>query len=176
MFDALLFDFFGTLVDYRAARVGHRYPETLARSKELGFPGGHDEFAASWDGAMAALETEAKRTLHEFSMFDVAASFAAAVGIRASDRELGDLGTSFVAEWSAHVVPVPGVAEMLDRLASTRQIAIVSNTHDRAMVPTANTPMAIVNTTSKVRVLYRLMSWTTLRTCNGPRNTAYSCG
>ncbi len=68
-------------------------------------------------------------------MTDAARAFAVAAGLDLSDEQLVRLGTVFVEEWSEHVSPIEGVADMLVRLADRWTIGVVSNTHDTAMVP-----------------------------------------
>jgi len=145
MAEALLFDFFGTLVEYRAARVGHAYPQTVELAQSLGFDGDHDQFASAWDTSMSALEREGRATLQEFSMLDVAVAFCAGNALPCSESEMAALGRSFVGEWAYHVVPIDGVAEMLARLAADHRIAVVSNTHDRNMVPDMLVAMGVAD-------------------------------
>lgn len=132
---ALLFDFFGTLVDYQPDRARLGYPRTHALLTSWGPTLGHDEFVALWDRASRLLEAESRRTLREYSMADAATAFARQASLDLPTDRCAELGASFVREWQQHVVPVDGAAEMIDRLARRWSVAIVSNTHDRRMVP-----------------------------------------
>ncbi|MEL6981083.1 MAG: HAD family hydrolase [Actinomycetota bacterium] len=132
----LLFDVFGTLVRYQPDRARLDYPVTHALAVEWGSPLSRSAFVAEWDAASARLEAASRRTMREFDMGDAARAFATATGLELTDDQVARLGASFVAEWSTHLVPVDGVADMVGRLAEVWTIGIVSNTHDPTMVPT----------------------------------------
>lgn len=132
---ALLFDFFGTLVDYQPDRARLAAIRAFELARSFGFGGDHAEFVARWDRASHALEAEARRTLVEFSMTDAARAFAADAHLDLEPAQHVDLGAVFVEEWAEHVHPVDGATAMLHRLTQSWTIGVVSNTHDPAMVP-----------------------------------------
>lgn len=141
----LLFDMFGTLVRYQPDRARLDYPETHAMAVGLGCPLDRPSFVRAWDASSAVLEARSQQTLREFDMTDAARAFATATGLDLTDDQASGLGASFVAEWAAHVIPVDGVAAMIGRLAQTWVIGIVSNTHDRTMVPTMLAAMGVAD-------------------------------
>jgi len=147
---ALLFDFFGTLVEYQPdrSRLGSPRSHELARS--FGFAGDHETFVRTWNEASLVLERTARRTLREFSMDDAAAAFAAASNLDLTEHQVAAMGTSFVSEWACHIQPVPGVGDLIHRLAEHWSIAVVSNTHDLDMVPNMLDDMAILPDLSTV--------------------------
>lgn len=147
---ALLFDFFGTLVAYQPDRARLGYPQTHHMASSFGIRCDHDTFVDTWDESSQSLEQASRRTLREFSMTDAATAFADASDVQLADRQLSELGASFVEEWSQHVHPIPGVAAMIERLARTWSISIVSNTHDVDMVPTMLDRMGISQIVSAV--------------------------
>ncbi|MFV0523998.1 MAG: HAD family hydrolase [Acidimicrobiales bacterium] len=132
---AVMFDFFGTLVDYRPERSVHRYPRTHALAESWGLRLDHDAFRSTWDAASAMLEAESAMTGREFTMTQAAATFATSVGLELTGDRHAELGRSICTEWEAHVVAIPGAAAMLARIAAHRQVAVVSNTHSPDMVP-----------------------------------------
>ena len=132
---AILFDVFGTLVTYQPDLGRLAYPQTHQAAGALGFEGTHDEFVAAWDASSARLEVAAAATCVEFSMTDAARAFGEWCGLAIDGDDARELGSSFVAEWQVHVVPVSGAAEMLHRVAGRCRLGVVSNTHDPAMVP-----------------------------------------
>ena len=140
---ALLFDFFGTLVDYQPDRSRLGYPLTHQLAVSLGWGSDHDSFVGAWDAASLVLERESRETSREFSMADAAGAFASGAGLRLSAEQLDGLAASFVGEWAQHIRPVPGVTQLVKRLARTWSIAVVSNTHDTDMVPNLLDDMAI---------------------------------
>ncbi|NQY58077.1 MAG: HAD family hydrolase [Ilumatobacteraceae bacterium] len=135
MVKALLFDFFGTLVEYQPDRAMLGAPRTHELAAALGFEGDHDRFVDVWDSASLSLEADSRRTLREFSMTDAAVAFGAATGLNLSGDEAVALGELYLEEWMRHVEVVPGVPDLIRRLAGRVDIAVVSNTHDRNMVP-----------------------------------------
>ena len=134
----VLFDFFGTLVDYSPSRTEQGYERSSAILRDAGCPLAVDDWLARWDSTCTALDAEADRTGIEFAM---PAAFAAFV----QDPELGldtrdaDLAAAFLAayleEWGTGVWPIDGVPELLAGLhAAGHRVVLVTNTHDAAMV------------------------------------------
>lgn len=140
---ALLFDFFGTLVEYQPDRSRLGSPRTHELASSMGFAGDHEAFVRIWDSASIELEHTARQTMHEFSMADAASAFGVAAEIPLSSDQADALGQSFVAEWARHIIPIDGVSDLFQDLAADYRIAIVSNTHDRRMVPTILDEMGI---------------------------------
>lgn len=139
----MLFDFFGTLVEYQPDRSRLRSPRAAQLARSMGFAGGHDVFVRIWDHASSELERAASRTRREFSMADAAAAFGAAAGIALTAEQSQRLGQAFVTEWSQHLRPVPGAADLVQRLARRCRVAVVSNTHDVDMVPRLLSEMGV---------------------------------
>ncbi|MEM8621325.1 MAG: HAD family hydrolase [Actinomycetota bacterium] len=135
MVKAVLFDFFGTLVEYQPDRLGLGAVRTHALAVALGFEGDHHRFVEVWDAASLALEADARRTLREFSMTDAAVAFGTSAHLTLSHDDAIALGQSYLEEWVRHVEVIAGVPELIRRLARRVDIAVVSNTHDHNMVP-----------------------------------------
>lgn len=131
----VLFDFFGTLVVYQPDRSQLAYPRTHNLARRQGYRHDHERFVIDWHRASSTLEEATATTHEEFSMTDAATAFASASGLALTETESIELGRSFVQEWQQHVAPVPGVHEMMVRVAAERRVGIVSNTHDPTMVP-----------------------------------------
>ena len=135
MVDAVLFDVFGTLVEYERDVATLAYPSTHALLTGWGIAQSHDEFVGLWSSASAALEELALVEHHEYGMLEVAAEFATrgAVALHEDQRDL--LVASFMAEWRLGIRTIAGVPDMVARLASSHRLGVVSNTHDPEMVP-----------------------------------------
>lgn len=146
----ILFDFFGTLVTYEPDRSRLEYPVTHGMARSLGYRWDHDHFVMDWHAASSTLEATTAESHAEFSMTDAAHAFAQRSGLELSERAAVDLGARFVDEWQQHVIPVPGAADMLRRLAASYRLGIVSNTHDPAMVPSMLDSMGIADVMSIV--------------------------
>jgi len=114
---ALLFDFFGTLVEYQPDRTRLGSPRTHELAGTMGFDGSHEEFVRIWNSASTGLEHTARQTMREFSMTDAAHAFGASAEIPLSNDQADELGQSFVAEWARHIVPIDGVFDLIHDLA-----------------------------------------------------------
>ena len=64
----VLFDFFGTLVDYSPAPIEEGYEKSYSLMRDAGYHGSYAEFVAHWQTTYAALDAEARVTHQEFSM------------------------------------------------------------------------------------------------------------
>ena len=109
----VLFDFFGTLVEYQPDRSRLCSPFTHELASSMGFTGEHGDFVHAWDSASLELERTARQTLREFSMTDAAVAFGAATQLSVSHGEAEAFGHSFVTEWARHIRPVDGVADLI---------------------------------------------------------------
>ncbi|MEV0714232.1 HAD family hydrolase [Asanoa sp. NPDC050611] len=121
----ILFDFFGTLVDYDD---GHARTPVKSAAMAAMSP---DEFLVRWDAAWMAWEERCAASHREFSMLDVAGSFLP----DASPADLAAFVDVYIAEWNAGVRYLPGLAPLLSSLASRHRLAVVSNTHEPDLVP-----------------------------------------
>jgi putative hydrolase of the HAD superfamily len=147
---AVLFDFFGTLVEYQPDRTRLFSPETYEFARSVGYVGDHDSFVEVWDVASRSLERTARATLREFSMTDAAMAFGEAAQLDLAVDDAETLGRSYVREWGRHVHPIPGVPDLIRRLAEDHKLAIVSNTHDPSMVPDMVSEMGLSDEISAV--------------------------
>jgi putative hydrolase of the HAD superfamily len=132
----LLFDFFGTLVEYEAGRTKQAFHGSFELIRQAGSPHGYDQWVRTWDETFATMDQAAEASGIEFSMRDVFEAYAGASGFGVSDAAAGEAFIEcYLAEWSAPVRLIAGVAEMLDRLDSAgHRMAVVSNTHHAPML------------------------------------------
>lgn len=144
-YDAVLFDVFGTLVDYQPDRLRLEYPSTHRLLTSWGHSLTHETFTTAWDRASAALELRAASSFEEFTMADAAHAFSLACDLRLPPDHCQELGSTFVSEWQQHVRPVDGVTDLVADLAPHARLGIVSNTHDAAMVPSILRDMGVAN-------------------------------
>ncbi len=126
----ILFDFFGTLVDYDDGHA--RSPErTAALVSTLGQPMSAAEFTSRWDSNWMAWEARCAPSRLEFSMLDVARSFLPS----ASPGEIDSFVSVYISEWNAGVRYLPGIRDLLLGLSRQHRLAVVSNTHEPDLVP-----------------------------------------
>jgi putative hydrolase of the HAD superfamily len=131
----LLFDFFGTLVDYSPSRTEQGYHRTHALLQELGVDLGYADFLARWSDVSAGFDSASEVDDHEFSMLELGLAFLREVGHRASHAEAQQLVTSYVVDWNQGVHPIEGVPELIVSLSGEHRMAVVTNTHDPRLVP-----------------------------------------
>ena len=131
----LLLDFFGTLVEYSPDPVGDGYRRTYDIMRHAGYSGTHEQFVALWSGIYAELEADARRTHREFTMHDQATAVLERSLGHAEQRLTETLAETYLTDWNRGVVHIDGVAEMIKDLAQSYTLAVVSNTHDAALVP-----------------------------------------
>lgn len=132
----VLFDFFGTLVEYSASRTEQGYERSFAVLEEAGCSLGYNDFLQLWSSLSERLDTEARSTLREFSMAELGlAFFEKAVPGKASAAHRARFLETYLEEWNQGVRPIPGLVDMLTRLATRFRLAVITNTHDARLVP-----------------------------------------
>ena len=132
----VLFDFFGTLVDYSPSRTDQGYPRSTAVLDGLGCRLGYDEWLATWSACSERLEAQSDVSGVEFSMHEAFAAFASEAGLDDCSRQGADAFVeAYLAEWSTAVRLIDGVPALLAELRERgRRLALVSNTHSAEMV------------------------------------------
>ena len=128
----VLFDFFGTLVSYSASRTGQGYPRSHALVPQLDYPAVLDLVDAVFDSFDRLSDVDDR----EFAVAEVAAEVLRRAHGRAPDpAEVAAFETAYLDEWSAGVVELDGLPDLLASLRTRHRLAVVSNTHSPAMVP-----------------------------------------
>lgn len=131
----ILFDFFGTLVNYEADRTTLAYPRSHRLVARWGWRGDHDGFVTVWDQASQAVDADTGDSHEESTMVDYASAFAQHADLDLTEQQRSELASTFADEWAQHVRPIDGANEMLQDLAGRYRLGIVSNTNDTEMVP-----------------------------------------
>jgi len=131
----VLFDFFGTLVDYSATRTELGYEKSFNLVREAGANLDYEGFLSLWSEVFAQLEGAAEQSHREFSMIEVGDAFVRRAGGVPHDGLARDLAKTYVAEWNKGVSYSPGVTELLERLSRRFALAVITNTHDPSLVP-----------------------------------------
>jgi putative hydrolase of the HAD superfamily len=141
----VLFDFFGTLVEYSPSRTEQGYERSFALLRDAGCPLGYESFLAQWSQVSSEFDRIAERSYREFSMVELADTFL--------DRTLGrapaGLSTRFVetylAEWNTGVRYPTRLRELLVGLSRRFTLAVVTNTHHPQLVPTHLEQMGVAD-------------------------------
>ena len=133
----ILFDFFGTLVDYMPSRTAQGYSRSFKLLRHAGMALDYEGFLALWSEVFAQFDAEAESSLREFSMADVATEFLKrAVPDATSGPLAARLSSTYLAEWNSGVRYPDGIAALLQRLDKQYTLAVITNTHDAGLVPT----------------------------------------
>ena len=86
----LLFDFFGTLVEYDASRTAQGYQRTHAELTAIGVDLEYADFLMRWDDTAARFDAASEVDDHEFSMIELGTAFLrAALGRTPSSSRAG---------------------------------------------------------------------------------------
>jgi putative hydrolase of the HAD superfamily len=140
----ILFDFFGTLVDYSASRTDQGYPRSHALLRRFGARLTYAEFLAAWSRISAEFDRRSDQDDHEFSMTEVGIEFlAGALGRRATGAEVEAFVEAYVSEWSKGVKYSTDVYHCVRALAGDFRLAVVTNTHRADLVPGHLTAMGL---------------------------------
>jgi len=132
---AVLFDFFGTLVEYSPSRVEQGYHATHALLADAGVTLDYAEFLERWGAVFATLDGWSRQTGREFSMQQVAVEFLAEVCPGPYPPDLpGRLWQAYVAEWGTAIRYLPGIPSLLADLSERARIGVVTNTHATSLV------------------------------------------
>jgi putative hydrolase of the HAD superfamily len=132
----ILFDFFGTLVEYKAGWtvLGHPRSHDLLRrwGCELTYP----DFMAAWSRTCAEFDRRAGRDDSEFSMTQAGTAFLAEVlGRPPAGAEVEGFVAEYIREWNAGVAYPAAAVECVRELAGDYRLAVVTNTHQADLVP-----------------------------------------
>ena len=140
----ILFDFFGTLVDYSASMTEQGYHETHRLLSSLGVRIDYSEFIELWATEIRAFDKRSAIDESEFSMAEISKTFLSRFIHRAPERyEIDAFVSSYLREWNTSVVYSSTIARTISRLADYFRLAVVTNTHQPDLVPGHLTRMNI---------------------------------
>lgn len=132
---AILFDFFGTLVNYSDSRTAQGYARTHTLLSEAGINLTYDTFLHEWSYSHERYDRYTVETGLEYKLEDVAFHFLERHAPEHLSTDLPrHLWKSFIDEWSAGITHIEGVPKLLRRLFSTLRVGVVSNTHCEGLV------------------------------------------
>ena len=130
MITAILFDFFGTLVDYSPSRVEQGYHATHELLLNEGVDISYAAFLENWVAVSEALDHWSQSTGLEYSMEQVAQHFLERVSPQPRSLEFSTrLWMSSLQEWSTAIRYIPGVPELMQALSARFRLGVVTNTH-----------------------------------------------
>ncbi|MBK9926611.1 MAG: HAD family hydrolase [Anaerolineales bacterium] len=130
MITHILFDFFGTLVEYSDSRIGQGYELSHSIVLSSGVNIKYPEFLERWDAMFRKFDLAAEANQDEFSMDDVVNGFLSSVLDKDPTPELvKNFRDVYLQEWNKGVKTIEGVPELLRQLKGHYTLALVTNTH-----------------------------------------------
>jgi putative hydrolase of the HAD superfamily len=131
----IFFDFFGTLVSYSSSRREQGYEVSHRTLREAGAPQGYEEFLDLWCEVSDEFELKFASTHQEFSMSQVGSAFLQrALGMRPPAQLTERFVDAYLSEWNKGVHYLPGLRELLVRLSSRYDLAVITNTSDSPLI------------------------------------------
>lgn len=144
--EAIIFDFFGTLVDYSPSRTEQGYYRSHKLAESMGAELEYAEFLREWSAESALFDARSEVDDSEFSMQEVSGAFLSRILNRRPSRiEISALADSYVAEWNTGVVYPAPTRGIIESLAQRFRLAVVTNTHQPDLVPNHLVAMGIAD-------------------------------
>ncbi len=131
----VLFDFFGTLVEYSESRTDQGYEQSHAILRSNGSGLEYPAFLEKWSATFSDFDAQSRVDHNEFSMDDVVIEFLKEVFRDDPAAELvGAFQDAYIQEWNKGVRYIDGVTSMLHELAGQYTLALVTNTHSADLI------------------------------------------
>lgn len=133
MITTILFDFFGTLVDYRQGASGDGFRASFGLFRSLGGRLEYVPFLEAWEANAESFEREADRTHVEYPMELLVGEFLRSEGI--SDAHAPSFIETFIREWNQGVTFDEASVATVRQLSGSYALGVVTNTHLPSLVP-----------------------------------------
>lgn len=131
----LLFDFFGTLVEYSESRTEQGYDRAHEILVLNGAKLGYQAFLERWSAVCREFDLQAEMSQDEYSMDQVVTRFLNRVLASQPSAALVDsFRDTYLQEWNKGVKYIEGVVELLEELVQRYTLALVTNTHSAEFV------------------------------------------
>jgi putative hydrolase of the HAD superfamily len=131
----VLFDFFGTLVEYSASRTAQGYAQAYDLLTQSGSKLSYEQFLSLWELTFLEFERSSEVSLVEFSMDDVCTEFLRrAIASPTRFALIRQFRDTYLNEWNQGVTYVSGVPLLLAELRQRYNLVLITNTHHAALV------------------------------------------
>ncbi len=127
----LVFDFFGTLVQYQSSTFHTApYTQTHAYLLQHNFALSYSAFTTAFTAASEELEEQAHRTGQEYHMDDLARKFfQIAFSLEVAEETNHTFGMTFLQEWERGITYFDDIAPFLTQLSTKYRLSLLSNTN-----------------------------------------------
>lgn len=140
----VLLDFFGTLADYSPSRTEQGYHRSHDLVRSMGASASYPDMLSAWTQECDRLDRRAAADNREYSMHEATAACLRRLLVRQpAAGEISAFADCYLAEWNTGVCYPSGMTQTVTALASRYRLAVVSNTHDAALVPAHLAAMGI---------------------------------
>jgi putative hydrolase of the HAD superfamily len=148
----LIFDFFGTLVEYTLGAFHTApYQDTHNYLLHHGYAISYQAFTSAFTAASQTLEAQAQQTCREYHMYDLGRLFfRSAFSVDVPENVLTAFTTIFLAEWSRGIVYPEAIDPFLERLAARYRLSVLSNTHYPSLIHDNLSAMGVARYFSQV--------------------------
>jgi len=146
MITHLMFDFFGTLVEYSDSRTEQGYEGSHAVLLSHGASLGYSAFLQRWTETFHKFDLESDEDQDEYSMDDVVSGFLMEVfGPDFPPSLVAVFRDTYLQEWNKGIKYIEGVPDLLRQLSQRYTLALVTNTHHSKLVRTHLRAMQITD-------------------------------
>lgn len=133
---AILFDFFGTLVDYSEGTDGLSFAASHSVLCESGATVDEPTFLAAWATAFQRLESEAAASHVEFPFSAIVDGLLSELALSSVSGDFHDRFTeAFLRDWSAGIRYHEWLPGLLVELADAYRLGVITNTYHPTLVP-----------------------------------------
>lgn len=147
----IFFDFFGTLVEYSDSRTEQGYERSHAFLLSNGADLDYRRFLDTWSATFHKLDVQAEASHDEYSMQDLVRVYLPEVlGRDVKHDEILAFVETYLQEWNKGVKHIEGVAGLLNQLAATHTLALVTNTHSAELVGNHLREMGVADSFSAI--------------------------
>jgi HAD superfamily hydrolase (TIGR01509 family) len=134
MVQGVLFDFFGTLVNYNSDRTSQTYHKSFEILVSLGVDENYQSFLDRVDKLFGRFMDESFSRQTEFSMQQVLQRLMDEYELAVTRAQVDQLAESYTLEWAHSVVPVKGIKRFLSNLGREFRLGLITNTHYAPMI------------------------------------------
>jgi len=129
MITDIVFDFFGTLVEYSRSVNLKNKMTSYEYLRELGIDFSYEEFISTYDESFIQMENTAKAEKTEFHMIELGEFYFKKMNIEIDDDQILIFTDKFMDDWNSMTIFFDKIKELIEELSRKYRLSILSNTH-----------------------------------------------